>query len=94
MVEQGAITRSIGLGRVGLRPKLAPLVLVVFKSSFGRDQRSVAAERLHAQVEADLDELSAGGEDVPNKNGRALCLQCRAISGWSGPSPTGRRSTR
>lgn len=55
--------------------KWAPLVLAVFKSSFGRDQRSVPAERLHTQVETYLDELRANGETVPSRNGRALCVQ-------------------
>jgi hypothetical protein len=55
--------------------KWAPLVLAVFKGSFGRDQRSVSAERLHTQVETYLDELRANGETVPSRNGRALCVQ-------------------
>jgi hypothetical protein len=55
--------------------KWSPLVLAVFKSSFSRDQRSVAAERLHTQVDAYLDELRSVGEQVPNLQGRALCLQ-------------------
>lgn len=55
--------------------KWTPLVLAVFKSSFGRDQRSVPAERLHTQVETYLDELRSHGETVPGKNGRALCVQ-------------------
>ncbi|MDQ2894568.1 MAG: DUF3375 domain-containing protein [Actinomycetota bacterium] len=55
--------------------KWAPLVLAVFKSSFSRDQRSVAAERLHAQVDTYLGELRSVGEQVPNLQGRALCLR-------------------
>ncbi|WP_337831257.1 DUF3375 family protein [Pseudonocardia sp. TMWB2A] len=50
-------------------------MLAVFKSSFGRDQRSVPADRLHTQVETFLDELRANGETVPSRNGRALCVQ-------------------
>lgn len=55
--------------------KWAPLVLAVFESSFSRDQRSVAAERRHTQVGTYLDELRSVGEQVPNLQGRALCLQ-------------------
>lgn len=55
--------------------KWAPLVLAVFKSSFGRDQRAVTAERLHAQVETYLAELRSHGENVPSRNGRELCVQ-------------------
>jgi hypothetical protein len=53
----------------------APLVLAVFKSSFSRDQRSVTAERLHAQVDTYLGELRWVGENVPHLAGRALCVQ-------------------
>lgn len=55
--------------------KWAPLVLAVFKFSFSRDQRSVAAERLHAQVDTYLGELRSVGENVPHLAGRALCVQ-------------------
>jgi hypothetical protein len=55
--------------------KWARLVLAVFKSSFSRDQRSVAAERLHAQVDTYLRELRSVGENVPHLAGRALCVQ-------------------
>ncbi len=54
---------------------MGPLVLAVFKSSFSRDQRSVAAERLHAQVDTYLGELRSVGENVPHLAGRALCVQ-------------------
>lgn len=55
--------------------KWAPLVLAVFKTSFSRDQRSVAAERLHTQVDTYLEELRSVGENAPLLAGRALCLQ-------------------
>jgi len=53
----------------------APLVLAVFRLSFGRDQRAIPAERMHAQVEACLEELRSLGEKVPAASGRALCLE-------------------
>ncbi len=57
--------------------KYSPLVLAVFRLSFSRDQRSVTAERLHAQVDTYLEELAAAGEDrlPPNPTGRGLCVQ-------------------
>jgi hypothetical protein len=58
-----------------LSRKWSPLVLAIFRSSFGRDQRSVGAERLHAQVDACLDELRSLGTEVPGQSGRSLCLQ-------------------
>jgi hypothetical protein len=57
--------------------KYSPLVLAVFRISFSRDQRSVTAERLHAQVDSYLEELAAAGEDKlpPNGSGRGLCVK-------------------
>src|SRR5690242_8228531 len=56
--------------------KWAPHVLAVFRVCFTRDQRSLAAERMHAQVDAYLDELrSAGEETPPAPSGRALCVR-------------------
>lgn len=57
--------------------RYSPLVLVVFRLSFSRDQRSVPAERLHAAVDTYLEELAAGGDDKlpPNATGRRLCVQ-------------------
>lgn len=57
--------------------KYSPLVLAVFRLSFSRDQRSVTAERLHAQVDTYLEELGSVGEDkLPlNASGRALCVR-------------------
>ena len=59
-----------------LEGKYAPLVLATFRLSFSRDQRSVPAERLHAQVDTYLEELAAVGVDKlpPNATGRSLCL--------------------
>jgi hypothetical protein len=58
-----------------LSRKWAPLVLAVFRCAFGRDHRSVGAERLHAQVDAYMDELRSAGRETPSQPGRALCLQ-------------------
>jgi hypothetical protein len=58
-----------------LERKWAPFVLAVFKSSFSRDQQSVQADRLHAQVDVYLGALRSMGEEVPGANGRALCVQ-------------------
>jgi hypothetical protein len=55
--------------------KWAPLVLAVFKSSFSREHRSVPCELLHTQVDAYLADLRSTGIDVPEKTGRALCVQ-------------------
>jgi hypothetical protein len=58
-----------------LSRKWAPWVLTVFRCAFGRDHRPVGAERLHAQVDAYLDELRSAGKETPSQAGRALCLQ-------------------
>lgn len=59
-----------------LHQRLAPVIIAVFRSSFGRDTRSVPAARLHDQVEAYLDELrQAGHDDLPPGTGRDLCLR-------------------
>jgi Protein of unknown function (DUF3375) len=57
--------------------RYSPLVLAVFRLSFSRDQRSVTAERLHAQVDTYLEELAAVGEGKlpPNATGRSLCVR-------------------
>jgi hypothetical protein len=55
--------------------KWAPFILAVFKSSFSRDRQSVQADRLHIQVDAYRDELLSVGVQVPDRNGRALCVQ-------------------
>ena len=58
-----------------LARKWAPLVLAVFRTAFTRDQRTVAADRLHQQVDNYLDELRLSGEPVPDGPGRTLCMQ-------------------
>jgi hypothetical protein len=58
-----------------LSRKRAPQVLAVFRCAFGRDHRSVGAERLHAQVDAYMGELRSAGKETPSQQGRALCLQ-------------------
>jgi len=55
--------------------KYSSLVLAVFRLSFGAQTGPVPAERLHAQVDAYLQELTQLGEPVPpNSDGRLLCL--------------------
>lgn len=59
-----------------LDSKWAPLVVAIFRSTFSRDRRAVASERLHAQVDAYLDDLRTVGETLPpNATGRSLCMQ-------------------
>lgn len=55
--------------------KWAPFTLAVFKSAFSRERQSVQAERLHVQVDAYRGELMSVGEKVPDRGGRALCVQ-------------------
>lgn len=55
--------------------KWAAFALAVFRSSFSQQTKFVKAERLHARVDAYLDELRSLGYDTPpNTQGRALCL--------------------
>ena len=59
-----------------LHQRLAPTVIAIFRATFGRDVRAIAAARLHDQVEAYLDELRlAGVTDLPTGSGRELCLR-------------------
>lgn len=56
----------------------APVVIAIFRSSFGRDVRSIPAPRLHDQVDAYLDELRLAGvpaAGLPTGSGRELCLK-------------------
>lgn len=55
--------------------KWAPIVLAVFRAAFGPQSKTVKAERLHAQVDAYLEELSSLGYEVPSATGRALCVE-------------------
>lgn len=54
--------------------KWSPFRIAVFRCSFSRERRTVAADRLHVQVETYLNELQRQGIEVPPQvNGRALC---------------------
>ncbi|PWU47502.1 DUF3375 domain-containing protein [Micromonospora sp. S4605] len=54
----------------------ARVVIAIFRSVFSRDSRTIPAARLHAQVDAYLDELrSAGVMDLPAGSSRDLCLR-------------------
>ncbi|WP_051753653.1 DUF3375 family protein [Streptosporangium amethystogenes] len=55
--------------------KWAPFVMAVFKTSFSRDRQSVQCDRMHVQVDTYRDELLSIGDPVPDRSGRALCMQ-------------------
>lgn len=54
--------------------KWAPVILAVFRSSFGNQRKAILAERLHTQVETHLGELRHAGDPTPDGTGRSLCL--------------------
>jgi len=57
-----------------LHQRQAPVVITVFRSAFGRDNRPIPTARLHTQVEDHLSELRRAGEaEVPTGSGRDLC---------------------
>ncbi|MGZ4483767.1 MAG: DUF3375 domain-containing protein [Nocardioidaceae bacterium] len=57
-----------------LHQRQAPVVIAVFRSAFGRDNRPIPTARLHAQVEDHIAELRLAGEaEVPSGSGRDLC---------------------
>jgi hypothetical protein len=59
-----------------LHQRAAPVIIAIFRTSFGRDTRSIPTARLHDQVDAYLRELLlAGMEDLPAGDGRALCIR-------------------
>ena len=59
-----------------LHQSLAPVIIAMFRTSFGRDTRTVDAARLHSQVDAYLTELRQGGHSpLPSGTGRDLCLK-------------------
>ena len=59
-----------------LHQRQAPVVIAVFRSAFGRDNKPIPTARLHTQVEDHLTELRLTGEaDVPTGSGRDLCLR-------------------
>lgn len=67
------------LARAALRMldgKWAAFRIAVFRSSFSRERRTVAADLLHQQVDTYMSELIRDGKDVPpSANGRGLCNQ-------------------
>jgi hypothetical protein len=57
-----------------LHQRQAPVVIAVFRSAFGRDNRPIPTARLHAQVEDHLAELRLAGEtELPAGSGREIC---------------------
>jgi hypothetical protein len=59
-----------------LHQRAAPIILAIFRTSFGRDTRSLPTARLHDQVDAYLRELRlAGIADLPAADGRSLCVR-------------------
>src|SRR5689334_10524213 len=58
-----------------LNRKWSQFVLAVFKCSFSRERQRVQADQLHTQVDTYLAELKSIGVDVPERTGRALCVQ-------------------
>jgi hypothetical protein len=59
-----------------LNQRTAPVIIAIFRSSFGRDTRSIPTARLHDQVDTYLGELRmAGMPDLPTGSGRDLCMR-------------------
>ena len=59
-----------------LHQRLAPVIIAIFRTSFGRETRSIPTARLHDQVDTYLGELRlAGLSDVPGGSGRDLCMK-------------------
>ena len=57
-----------------LHQRQAPVVITVFRSAFGRDNRPIPTARLHAQVEDHFAQLRLAGEtDLPVGSGRDIC---------------------
>ncbi len=57
-----------------LHQRQAPVVIAVFRSAFGRDNRPIPTARLHTQVEDHLTQLRQAGEsELPTGSGRDLC---------------------
>ena len=57
-----------------LHQRQAPVVIAVFRSAFGRDNRPIPTARLHAQVEDHLAQLRLAGEtELPVGSGRDIC---------------------
>ncbi|MBS1837754.1 MAG: DUF3375 family protein, partial [Actinobacteria bacterium] len=58
-----------------LRAKRAPVQVAVLRLVFGPDRRGTATDVVHARVGALIEALRAGGNEVPDGSGRALCRQ-------------------
>lgn len=57
-----------------LHQRQAPVVISIFRTAFGRDNRPIPTARLHTQVEEHLAQMRLAGEqDVPAGSGREIC---------------------
>ncbi|WP_101524970.1 DUF3375 domain-containing protein [Nocardioides houyundeii] len=57
-----------------LHQRQAPVVIAVFRTAFGRDNRPVPTSRLHTQVESHFSELRRAGQtELPAGSGREVC---------------------
>lgn len=57
-----------------LHQRQAPVVIAIFRASFGRSNRPIPIARLHTQVEEHLAAIRAAGEtDVPAGSGHEIC---------------------
>jgi hypothetical protein len=57
-----------------LHQRQAAVVITIFRSAFGRNNKPIPTARLHAQVEDHLAEIRASGEtEVPQGSGRDVC---------------------
>ena len=57
-----------------LHQRQAPVVITIFRSAFGRNNRPIPTARLHTQVEDHLAQMRLAGEtEVPTGSGRDLC---------------------
>ncbi|WP_408895752.1 DUF3375 domain-containing protein [Nocardioides sp. R1-1] len=57
-----------------LHQRQAPVVITIFRSAFGRNNRPIPTARLHTQVEEHLAEIRRAGEtDLPAGSGREIC---------------------
>ena len=57
-----------------LHQRQAPVVITIFRTAFGRNNKPIPTARLHAQVEEHLAQMRLAGEqDVPTGTGREVC---------------------
>ncbi|UUW88875.1 DUF3375 domain-containing protein [Pimelobacter simplex] len=57
-----------------LHQRQAPVVITIFRESFGRNNKPIPTARLHTQVEEHLAEIRKAGEtDLPSGTGRDIC---------------------